>query len=176
MWKYFIHLWAPPPASLPLNCPPPPDGQIPDPLGFFDYMTVSAAFNTAATVSAAIAIAAVVICYAMTSTTLGPRFVRRWWITLGLTALVTFGAVWLILQRAPTTALAGSCELSPDAFAATLPLGVILSRSLAGLVWSMLAVFLLSSVLTLTLGRIAHARNGFFHNRGWPWPRILPTR
>lgn len=176
MWNYLVHLWAPAPASLSLNCPPPPDGQTPDPLGFYDWMTVNAAFNSAATVSAVIVILAVVICYAFTANTLGPRFVRRWWIMLGLTALTTFGAVWLILQRSATTALAGSCETSPDAFAAALPFGIILSRSLAGMVWAMLATIVLSLLLTATIGRIAHVRNGFFHNRGWPWPRILPTR
>ena len=89
MWKYLVHLWATPPSSLSLNCPPPPDGQTPDPLGFYDFDSVTAAFNAAAVVSTAIVVLAVVICYWFTSTTLGPKFVRRWWITLAAAALLT---------------------------------------------------------------------------------------
>jgi hypothetical protein len=176
MWKYLVHLWATPPSSLSLNCPPPPDGQTPDPLGFYDFDSVTAAFNAAAVVSAAIVVLAVVICYWFTSATLGPRFVRRWWIALATAALLTPVSVWVVLRRAPTTALAGSCETSPDAFSVILPFGTMLSRSLAGMLWAILAVVLLSSLLTATIGRIPHVRNGFFHNRGWPWPRILPTK
>jgi hypothetical protein len=176
MWKHLIHLWATPPSSLPLNCPPSPDGVTPDPMGFYDYETVAAAFNAAALTSAAIVALAVVICYWFTSTTLGPRFVRRWWITLVLAVLITPLAVATVLYRAPVRALADSCELSPNAFAEVLPFATIFSRSMAGMVWALLAMVALSVLLTATIGRIPHVRNGFFHNRGWPWPRILPTK
>lgn len=174
MLQAVIHLWQSAPASLPLVCPPPAAGQPPDPQGFYDYSTVAAAFSTTAWASAIIVIGTVTWCYALARGSLGRSFVGRWWLLLVLTGVMCFGAAWLILARAPTTALAGSCTTDPDAFPVALPGALILGRSLVALVWGPLAYIVLSLIATATVGRFAHPGNGFFHNRGCPAPRFLP--
>ena len=116
----------------------------------------------------------VLACYLWTRVSLGPVFVKRWWVyllgSLAVGALVVFG----VLSAWPTTALASSCQSNPDAFAAALPGSFVLARTFAGALYGMLLFILLSLLLTQTVGRIAGLRNGFFHNRGCPWPRVLP--
>jgi hypothetical protein len=44
------------------------------------------------------------------------------------------------------------------------------------LVWAALAFIAFSWLCTFTVGRWAALHNGFFHNRGWPWPRVLSVK
>ena len=173
MPPFLIDLWAVP-HDIPLACPPPPAGQPSDPSGFYDLTTVSSAFSAAGLASFVSVLIMLIVIYQFTRVSLGPRFVWRWWIGLIVTALLCGVVTALILQAAPTTALAGSCETSPDAFLIRLPTDVILDRSLAGAVWGLVAFTLFSLVATATLGRVPATRNGFFHNRGCPWPRFVP--
>lgn len=173
MWQYLLHLWATPPVSLELTCPPPPDGQTANPVGFYDDVSVANAYMMASMEAAAIVLLLVLACYLWTRQAGGPRFAKRWLLFLA-GAIVFSGVVsWVSLTYAPVTALAGSCETNPDAFRVALPAARVLQRALAGLVWGGLAFFLLSLLLTRTVGRFASLRNGFFHNRGIPWPRII---
>jgi len=173
MPPFLIHLWAVP-RDIALTCPPPPAGQASDPSGFYDPTTVSSAFSAAAIASFISVLVMLIVIYQFTRVSLGPRFVWRWWIGLFATALLCGAVTALILHAAPTTALAGSCETSPDAFSIRLPNDVILDRSLAGVVWGLLAFTLFSLVTTATVGRVPASKNGFFHNRGCPWPRFVP--
>jgi hypothetical protein len=72
--------------------------------------------------------------------------------------------------------MAGSCDSNPDAFPAVLPVNVMLIRSAFALFWGPAAFILFAWILTFTLGRWPGEQNGFFHNRGWPWPRALRVR
>jgi len=173
MPPFLIHLWAIP-RDLPLVCPPPPAGQASDPAGFYDLTTVTSAYNLAALVSFVLVLLMVALIYQATRVSLGPRFVWRWWLGLSLTALLCGAATWFVLYAAPTTALAGSCETSPDPFPIRLPSAAMLDRSVAGVVWGLLAFTVLSLIATNTIGRVASSKNGFFHNRGCPWPRFTP--
>src|SRR5207253_1481357 len=174
MWQSLLHLWLVPPTDLVLACPEPAAGQPADPQGFYDYVTVNAAFNLAAVVSAIIVVLGVIICYQMFRGSLGERFVKRWWIGLVVTGIVCLAAVWVALATYHTTALANSCTTNPTAFAIKLPTSIVINRALVGLVWGMLVFAILSLLATLTLGKIPHRANGFFHNRGCPWPRFQP--
>lgn len=132
MPPFLIHLWAIP-RDLPLVCPPPPAGQASDPAGFYDLTTVTSAYNLAALVSFVLVLLMVALIYQATRVSLGPRFVWRWWLGLSLTALLCGAATWFVLYAAPTAALAGSCETSPDAFPIRLPPAAMLDRSVAEL-------------------------------------------
>ena len=172
MWKYLLHLWAVPPTTITLVCPPPAAGQPADPQGFYDYATVAVAYDRVALVSLIIVVLGVVACYQATQASLGPRFVKRWWTALGSSALLVLVSTWLLLITAPTRAMAESCSTNPSTFPIELPASLVLERAIAGLVWTALAFVILSLLLTALLGRIAGAKNGFFHNRGCPWPRF----
>ena len=172
MWKYLLHLWAVPPTTLTLVCPPPAAGQPADPQGFYDYTTIAAAYDRVALVSVILVVLSVVVCYQATQASLGPRFVKRWWITLGSSALVVGVSTWLLLITAGTRALVDSCETNPSAFPIPLPGSMVFERAVAGVLWAALAFLILSLLLTAILGRVAGAKNGFFHNRGCPWPRF----
>lgn len=175
MWQALFHLWARPSTDLPLlSCPAPATGQPPDPQGFYDPNSVSAAFNSTAAVSVVLVIVAVVICYQITRGSLGGRFVKRWWIGMAATAVACFGAGWLVLALFPTTALAGTCSTDPNAFRVALPTAVVIQRAVVGLVWGPAAYALISVLLTSTIGRLPSKNNGFFHSRGCPVPRFLP--
>jgi hypothetical protein len=174
MWKYLLHLWAKPPLDLPLTCPAPAAGQPPDLSGAFDPDSVVAAFQNVSIVSALIVLLLVLACYQMTRSSLGRTFVIRWWVFVGFAAGLCALAAFALLTLAPTRALEGSCDTNPTAFVAALPGSIVLARSIAGLVWAFPAFAIMSLILTQTAGRFPSLRNGFFHNRGCPWPRFLP--
>lgn len=173
MLDYLLHFWATPPASLELTCPPPPDGQTASPLGFYDDVSVRAAYSMASLESAVLVLLLILACYMWTRQAGGPRFARRWWVFLAVAIVGTGVVTWLSLTYAPVTALAGSCETNPDAFRVALPAGRVIERALAGLVWGALAFVLGSLIMTRSIGRFPGYWNGFFHNRGTPWPRIF---
>jgi hypothetical protein len=173
MENYFLHLWSPPPETLQLTCPAPPPGAAPDPVGFFDPASVQAAYSLAGYVSVGLVVLLVLATYFLTTGSLSPRFVKRWWIFLSAAAVACFAAAFVILRGYPTHAMLGSCTTNPTAFAEQLPMDLVWLRSLAGLVWGALAFGLLSIVLTRTVGRW-HGARGLFHFRGCPVPRFLP--
>lgn len=170
---YLVHLWAVPPVGLQLPCPAAAAGQTTNLFGSFDDNSVRAAFATAGAWSAIVVAAMIFGCYFLTRKSSGPGFDKRW-VVFGLFAsalcfVVAYGA----LHFAHTTAMAQSCESNPSAFAWPLPAGVVMSRAIAGLVWGALAFFVLSIVMTAVAGWYPSMRNGFYHNRGTPWPRLL---
>jgi uncharacterized BrkB/YihY/UPF0761 family membrane protein len=174
MWQSVLHLWAPPPANVPLICPPPAPGDPPSLNGFFDPAPIEAAYQWAALATGVLVLLAVLACYLMDRRSLSRAFVRRWWVvmaaTAGIGALVPLAMLYLVV---PQHALAGSCETNPLPFAETFPLGLALTRALVGFVWSGLAFGIFSFLLTRTAGWHP-ASGGFFHNRGCPWPRVNP--
>lgn len=175
MWQSLLHLWGGPPPDLQLlSCPAPAAGQQPDPQGFYDMATVSGAFNATAIASAVLVILAVVVCYQVTRASLGSRFVKRWWIGVGIVAVLCFAAAWLILAKYPTAAAAGTCSTDPNPFRVALPGELVFRRAVVGLVWGPLAYIVVSLLLTATVGRFASKNNGFFHSRGCPAPRFIP--
>jgi hypothetical protein len=173
MPNYFLHLWATPPENLRLDCPDPPPGVPPDPVGFFAPDSLQAAFSWAGYLSLGAVVLLVLFTYLATSGSLSPRFVRRWWIFLGIAALVCFAVAAIALRAYPTHAMLGSCETNPTAFLEPLPWGVVWNRAFAGLVWGALTFGLLSLVLTRTAGRWPWSK-GLFHFRGCPVPRYRP--
>lgn len=174
MWDYVVHLWARPPVSLALSCPPAPAGTTANPFGTFDDQTVRAAFTLVGVESAAIVLAIVLACYLAGRVSTGPRFTFRWVVLWLVAAALCAGVAWLQLANAPTTALAGSCESDPSAFPAALPFATVVNRALAAAAWALLAYPFVSVLLTNTVGRVPALWNGFFHNRGTPWPRLSP--
>lgn len=174
MWDYVLHLWARPPVSLALSCPPAPAGTTANAFGTFDDRTVRAVFTLVSTESAAIVVVLVLACYLVGHVSTGPRFTFRWLVLWVVTAVACGGVAWLQLAQASTTALAGSCESNPSAFPVALPFPTVLDRALAAAVWGAIAYPLVSLLLTNTVGRVPALWNGFFHNRGTPWPRLSP--
>jgi uncharacterized membrane protein len=172
--QYLLHLWAVPPTRLSLACPAPPAGQTANPVGYFDDVSVHAAFQLTAAYSIVAVLLVIGICYMATNRSTGPSFDRRWLLFLGISALVCGLGAFGLLSTAHTTAMAQSCETNPEAFAVALPLGLVIARSVAGLLWGALAFVLGSVALTRTAGRAPMMWNGFFHNRGTPWPRLTP--
>jgi hypothetical protein len=170
MPPFLLHLWANPPTDLALMCPAPPPGDPIPPPGFFDPATVSAAYGAAGWASLGAVILLVLCCYLLTRSSLGPGFVKRWWIFLAIAGVVGFLVPLGVLRFWGTRALAGSCVTNPNPFAATLPWSEILDRSVAGLVWAPLAFLIFSLLFTRTAGWLPQS-GGFFHNRGCPWPR-----
>ncbi len=176
MWDFLLHLWAAPPVRRTLTCPLGAPGQQTNPTGFFDDRTVRAVYSLVSTESVIIVLAMVALCYLHTSASTGPRFTRRWVAFWAGTVVVAGAAAWLQLHFAPgTTAELNTCESNPAAFPVPLPGAEVVMRALTAVVWAALAYPLASVVLTQTLGRWAHLRNGFFHNRGTPWPRVLTS-
>ena len=174
MLQYLLHLWAAPPVDMELSCPLPAAGQLPDMQGFYDILTVNGAFARVAMVQVLLVLLLVVLCYTTSGFTTGGAFIKRWWLFMGSSALLTSLATWVSLRAYETRAMAESCATNPTNFLIELPAGVIEQRTLAGAVWAICAFFLLSLLLTQVLGRIPAKGNGFFHNRGCPFPRILP--
>jgi hypothetical protein len=172
-----MHLWAWPPASLTFACPPGIDGQSSGALGFYDPASIQGAYTLASVASLALVLGGVFGCYLLLNrSSLGRRFVIRYWVWWLMVAVVSGLATWGVLATAPITALANTCQSNPAAFAQPLPMTTILNRSLAGAAWAFIAFFLLSWLATRPwlLGGIALPRNGFFHNRGCPVPRLTP--
>lgn len=175
MFDYLLHLWAPPPTDLQLICPPPPPGDPPDLAGFFDPSTVATAYSAAGLASGVVVLLLAFVCFQFTSYTTGPRFTKRYvlfWLVCGV---LCFLVPLAILRAAETLALAGTCDTNPEPFAQALPWNVIIGRGVAGLVWGALMFFVVTLLLTRTAGRFPWS-GGFFHNRGTPWPRLVPGR
>jgi fumarate reductase subunit C len=176
MWDLFLHLWAAPPTQLSLTCPAGAPGQTTNPTGNFDERTVQAAYSIVATESFVVVLLLVVACYGVTRMSSGPRFTRRWLGFWCASVVLVAAVVGLQLHLAPgTTAEVNSCESNPAAFPVPLPMATVMLRTLAGGAWAAFAFPLLSVVLTQTFGRWATLGNGFFHNRGTPWPRLLSS-
>jgi hypothetical protein len=174
MWDYLLHLWATPPATLALACPPGAPGQTTNPAGIFDERTIRAAYGLVSGESLLIVLACVFGCYMLTRASTGPRFTRQWLAWWGASVVLTGAVVWAQLHFAPgTTAEVQTCESNPAAFPVPLPGGYVFARTAAALVWAAIAYALFSVLLTQTAGRVPGVRNGFFHNRGTPWPRLV---
>lgn len=176
MWDHLLHLWATPPATLALACPPGAPGQTTNPSGIFDERTIRAAYGLVSAESFAVVLVLVVGCYMLTRASTGPRFTRQWMACWGVAALLAAVVTWAQLHFAPgTTAEVQTCESNPAAFPVPLPGGFVFARTMAALVWAALVYPLLSVLLTQTAGRVPGMRNGFFHNRGTPWPRLVTS-
>jgi hypothetical protein len=173
MSDYLGNLWAGPPANLQLRCPPPAPGEAIDPMGFFDPNVLRGAYRMATLSTAALVVLLVALCYLWTRSSLGPRFVLRWWIFLGGSMLGGFILGIAVLRMWPARALAGSCETNPTSFLVTIPWADALNRGVAGAVWAGLVFTLLSLVLTQLAGRFPWS-GGLFHYRGCPYPRLMP--
>jgi hypothetical protein len=168
---FLINLLGFAPGNVSLACPPPAPGDTPDPTGFYDPASVATAYHAAGWATFGLVVLLVVLCYVWNSTSLGSPFVRRWW-TFGVLSVVVSAVVGaLVVALWPTRALAGSCETLPTAFLKHLPLGLVLSRGVAGLLWGLVLFPVVSLVLARTVGYLPAAGNGFFHNRGCPYPR-----
>lgn len=176
MPDFLLHLWAAPPERLALACPPGAPGQTTNPTGFFDDRTVRAAYTLVSIESMVLVLAFVLICYLLTRSSTGPRFTRRWLACWAGAAVLAGVVAWGQLHYAPgTTAEVNTCEANPAAFAVALPGAYAITRATAALVWALLAYPLLSLLLTQTAGRVPGLHNGFFQNRGTPWPRLLSS-
>lgn len=175
MWQFLLHLGTIGDYdNVTLTCPPPAAGQAAAPLGFYDGTSVANAYNLLGGLSVLAVLLVVTIIYMGTRTSLGPRFVGRWYKGAIAAAIICALLAYITLSFAPTHALADSCETNPTPFPLRLPGSLIIARTLAGLVWGALAYLLFSLILTLTAGKFASGKNGFFHNRGCPWPRFVP--
>lgn len=170
MPDFLLHLWAGPPEDLTIVCPAPPPGDPTPPPGYLDPATVSAAYGATGWATVLIVVSLVLVCYLLSRTSLGPGFVKRWWVFLLLSAVGGFLAAISILSSWPTRALPGSCVTDPNPFTVGLPWSEIITRGVAGSAWAVLVFILLSLLLTRTLGWLPQS-GGFFHNRGCPWPR-----
>lgn len=176
MWDYLLNLWATPPSTLALACPPAAPGQTTNPTGVFDERTVRAAYQLVSGESLLLVLALVLGCYLLTRASTGPRFTRQWCIWWAVAIVCTGAATWAQLHFAPnTTAELQTCESNPAAFPVALPGAYVFARTAAALVWALIVYPLLSVVLTQTVGRVPGMRNGFFHNRGTPWPRLVTS-
>jgi hypothetical protein len=174
MWNYIFHFGTEPMGNLTLICPDPAPGQaIPAP-GLYDPASVSAAFDHVAVGSVVAVILFVLLCYSLTRTSLGPRFVKQWWAWLVAAAVACAAVAFAILATAHTTAYPNSCSTNPLPFDAPLPDSIVMLRTAVGFAWGALAFFIVSLVLTQTVGRVPSHKNGFFHNRGCPVPRLMP--
>ncbi|WP_420128167.1 hypothetical protein [Longimicrobium sp.] len=174
MWQSLLHLWASPPANVKLTCPLPAPGDPPDLNGFFDPAPVNAAYGWTALATGLLVLLAVLACYLLDRRSLSRAFVLRWWLVLAIASVVgALVPLVMLYVVVPQHALVRTCDTFPLAFSETYPVGLALSRALAGLVWSALAFGVFSFVLTRATGWHP-ASGGFFHNRGCPWPRINP--
>lgn len=171
--RYLIWFWAPPGQDVALQCPPPVAGEPADPSGVFDPDTVREAFRAAGLTSLLVVLLLVLACYLFTRTSTGPRFSKRWVGFAATAGALAFAVPIAVLRAWPTHALAETCETNPEQFLAKLPWDLILTRGVAGLIWGLLAFLLISVMLTRALGRYSWM-GGFFHNRGTPWPRLIP--
>ena len=174
MPDFLLHLWAGPPGRIPVTCPLPLPG---DPAatapGFLDPSMVRAAYSVTGLATLAAALAVVLVCYLATRTTLGPRFVVRWYAFWGLAVALGLALPFAILRLWETRVYPGSCATNPTPFASPIPWSEVIERGAAGAVWAFAAFFVLSLLLTRTLGLLPLA-GGLFHNRGCPVPRWRP--
>ena len=162
------------PDQLSLSCPPAAQGQTTNPIGDYDVESVAGAVHAAAAVWIAVSTLLVILCYQWRRGSLGPVFVKRWWMFLFTSVLAGATAVYGTLRYWPTTALANSCQSDPRAFPVPLPGDFVADQTLAAAILGILLYVVISLFLTGTLGRVPRLGNGFFHNRGCPMPRFLP--
>lgn len=162
------------PATLHLTCPQAAQGQTTNVEGEYDPQSLASAAHVSGAAWALTVALVVCICYNWTRLSLSARFVMRWWIFLAIAALAGSVIVAMTFAFWPMTALANSCQSDPRAFMVSLPGSMIWNEALAALAYGGLLFVVLSILFTGVLGRFAHARNGFFHNRGCPIPRPLP--
>jgi peptidoglycan biosynthesis protein MviN/MurJ (putative lipid II flippase) len=174
MWNYILHFGVEPTGNLNLICPDPAPGQAAAPPGLYDPASIAAAFDHVALASVIAVLLCVLLCYQLTKASLGPRFVKQWWLWLLGSAAACAVVALVVLKLAHTTAYPGSCSTNPLPFDAPLPEGLVMLRTAIGFVWGPVAFFFMSLVLTRTVGQVPSAKNGFFHNRGCPVPRVTP--
>lgn len=174
MWNYILHFGVEPTGNLNLICPDPAPGQAASAPGLYDPASVSAAFSHVALWSVVAVALFVVLCYQMTRASLGPRFVKQWWLWLAGSSVACAVVAFAVLATAHTTAYPNSCSTNPLPFDAPLPDNLVMLRVVVGLAWGAVAFIVVSLLLTRTLGWVPSAKNGFFHNRGCPLPRVTP--
>jgi hypothetical protein len=162
------------PADLTLVCPAAAAGQNTNPFGTYDPASVASAVAATTAIWAVLIVALAVACYQSKRMSLGPSFVKRWWLFLAASAAIGALAGFAVLTLWPTIALAASCQSDPSAFQISLPGSFVSGRTVSAGLYGALLFIVLSVLLTQTVGRIAKPWNGFFHNRGCPWPRIVP--
>src|SRR5690348_501735 len=126
--------WSAPSGDIALSCPPAPPGVPPDLYGVYDPGPIKNAFMATGWATLLLVFSLVLLCYLATNMSTGPRFQWRWWGFLAGTATLSFVLPLLTLPWWPTHALQGSCENSPEPFAASLPWDLILARAFAGII------------------------------------------
>lgn len=174
MWKWLLHFGTIGDYNnVSFTCPPDPSGGAAT-LGFYDGVSVASAYDILAAASIAAVLVIVLAIYMGTDKALGPRFIKRWYKGLAIAAVVCGILGYAVLSIAPTHAFGGTCPSNPAPFPLRLPASLIVWRTLAGILWGAVAYFVFSIVLTATAGRFASLKNGFFHNRGCPLPRLVP--
>ena len=173
--NWLLHLWAHTPLGTIVPCPPPIPPDPVDPGGLYDPVQLAALWNRIAIVSVLVVLALVLGCYLLPRASLGPRFVRGWWLGLAGAALAGFLIPLALGLTTQVNVRAGSCSTRPAAYPVDVPLGLLTDRMFAGIVWGMLAFVVLSLAGTQLLGR-SRLAGGFFHYRGCPVPRWNPTQ
>lgn len=169
MPDFFWNLWAIPPGDLDFRpCPNPVD-----PVGFYDPAAIRAAYGMTSLATALLVLLLIALCYLWTRSSLGPRFVVRWWSFMAASVIGGFLLGTAMVHMWPARALAGSCEANPESFPLVIPWAYAFDRGVAGAVWAALAFVLGSIVLTQVAGRFPWA-GGLFHYRGCPYPRLMP--
>jgi hypothetical protein len=170
--EYLKHLFATTPVDVSIVCPV-VDGQQ-DPQGFIAQSYVNTAWSLTFWLSLLAVLGLVFACYHLTRMTTGPGFSRRWTIFLPITAVTTALVALIVLKSMRFMAAELTCDTAPDPFKVGLPANVVWMRVFAGMIWGALAFVVFSVIFTKTLGRVRW-NTGFFHNRGTPLPRFLPT-
>ncbi len=173
--NWLFHLWAHPPTGAIVPCPAPIAGDPADPGGLYDAGQLMALWDSIATVSVIAVVAILLACYLIPRASLGPRFVRTWWLALAGSGLVCALIPLALGLTTQVNVRAGSCSTRPAAFPVDLPFGLLVDRMIAGALWGMLAFLILSLFATQVFGRSRLAA-GFFHYRGCPVPRWNPTQ
>jgi hypothetical protein len=173
--NWLLHLWAHAPLGFSVACPPPIPPDPADPGGLYNALQLTALWNRIAIVSLLAVLALVLGCYLLPRASLGPRFVRAWWLSLAGAALAGFLIPLALGLTAQVDVRAGSCSTRPAAYPVDVPLDLLTDRMFAGIVWGMLAFVVLSLLGTQLLGR-SRLASGFFHYRGCPVPRWNPTQ
>jgi hypothetical protein len=157
-----------------VTCPPPAQGQTSNAQGDYDPLSVAHAVHASGTAWLVCTAIVVIACYNWTRLTMSPRFVKRWWLFVGVAAVAGGAVVAAVLRLWPTKADANACQSDPRAFPAPLPADFVWAQGVAGFLYGILLFGLLSILFTWAFGRFAYVGNGFFHNRGCPIPRALP--
>jgi hypothetical protein len=173
--NWLLHLWAQAPLGIRVKCPAPLPGEPADPGGTYDPLQLGALWNSIAITSLIVVLALVLGCYLLPRASLGPRFVRAWWLGLAGSAAACFLIPLAVGLTTEIRMYAGSCTTRPAAYPVELSASLLTDRMFAGLLWGMLAFAVLSLAGTQLLGR-SRLAGGFFHNRGCPWPRWNPTQ